>query len=298
MRGGLTFLVMCACAGLSACSSGAASEPSSAPQAPAAASGGEVRASWEPAQVTASQPLVQYASSAEMDSEEMAPASAPASAGVAAQQRSAARANLTPTAPKPTWSGQAASDGAKALTDAPAGPLLIYQAELYMAVYKVEQIQEQAIAVTRELGGYLSEHTDRTKLVLRVPAAQFDAAVKRIEALGEVTHRFVRAQDVTAQFRDLEMRMRNAEAVRDRLLKLLDKAPDVPQSLSVETELSRITEHIEQMKGQLKLLSDQIAFSTVTINFSVKRSETISDDFSLPFPWLQTLGLQHLLSFQ
>ena len=167
-----------------------------------------------------------------------------------------------------------------------------------MAVYKVEQIQAQVLASTRELGGHLSEHVDRTRLVLRVPAARFDQALARIEGLGDTTHRFVRALDVTAASRDLEMRLRNAEAVRDRLLKLLDKAPDVKQSLAVEAELDRVAERIEQMKGQLKLMSDQIAFSTIMINFTVKRSETVGSDFELPFPWLRTLGLQHLLSFQ
>lgn len=215
----------------------------------------------------------------------------PPSAGVRARapapERTYAQAN-TPTPAGPAQPAQVASD-------AHSGPLLIYEAELHMAVYKVESVQEQAIAAVRELGGYLSEHTDRARLVLRVPAAQFDKLVARIETLGEVSHRFVRALDVTAEFRDLEMRLRNAEAVRDRLLRLLDKAPDVPQSLKVEQELDRLSERIEQMKGQLKLLSDRMAFSTITIQFSVKRTETITDEFELPFEWLRTLGLQHLM---
>jgi hypothetical protein len=251
--------------------------------------GGELQPSWGARPGSA--PAVAMASEAEAPAElVMAPSSARPTAHPATDQRTYAQASPGP--------GQPGVESPQVASDARSGPLLVYQAELHMAVYKVEGIQQQAIAASREHGGYLSEHTDRTRLILRVPAAHFDKVLARIEALGEVNHRFVRALDVTAQFRDLEVRLRNAEAVRDRLLKLLDKAPDVPQSLSVERELDRLAERIEQMKGQLKLMGDQIAFSTITINFSEKRSETIDNEFELPFPWLRTLGLQHLMSFR
>lgn len=209
-----------------------------------------------------------------------------------------------PQAPRPLYA-QASTAAPAAAEPAPApvasdgrsGPLLIYQAELHMAVYKIEQIQQQAIAAVRELGGYVSEHTDRRRVVLRIPAGKFYTLLERVETLGEITHRFVRAQDVTARFRDLEMRLRNAEAVRDRILKLLEKAPDVKQSLLVEAELDRISERIEQMKGELKLMGDLIAYSTITIQFALKQTEHVESDFELPFPWLKSLGLQHLMSF-
>lgn len=271
---------MCLFACTSSHSEAARSSPSEA------SSGGEVQASWDASPVEPTGVSEQVALAA-------APEEAPAAPSTAVAARAAVPEPMYAQASRPAPAG--AAQPAQVASDAHAGPLLIYEAELHMAVYKVESVQEQAIVAVRELGGYLSEHTDRTRLVLRVPAAQFDKLVARIEALGEVSHRFVRALDVTAQFRDLEMRLRNAEAVRDRLLKLLDKAPDVPQSLKVEQELDRVSERIEQMKGQLKLLSDQLAFSTITIQFSVKRTEVIADDFELPFEWLRTLGLQHLM---
>ena len=77
--------------------------------------------------------------------------------------------------------------------------------------------------------------------------------------------------------------------MRDRLVKLFDKAPDVRQSLEVEHELDRITERIELLKGQLKSIGDGIAFSTITIRFRAKRDEVISPEFRAalrvaPFP--------------
>jgi hypothetical protein len=277
-------MLVAACAGSSAAHGGSAATlaPSRAPEPVASPS-------WAPP------PTAALALAAvEMDVAQERQAASPR----AREEGPIAPAGGTPDSKaKATWGANPTADTTTAANDAHASPLLIYEAELYMAVYKVEEIEARAIAMAREIGGYLAQHTDRTQLVLRVPATQFDAAIARIEGLGEITHRFVRAQDVTAQFRDLEIRLRNAETVRARLLLLLDKTADVAESLKVEAEVDRLTERIEQIKGQLKLMGDQIAFSTITIQFSVKRNETIDGEPELPFPWLHDLGLQHLLSY-
>lgn len=211
-----------------------------------------------------------------------------------------AQAELPATAPAAPVPGMppppAAPDVAPVRHDGRTGPLLIYEAHLQLAVYKVEAVQQQAIAAVKELGGFVAVHNDRQRLVLRVPAERFEAARERVEALGEVIHRQVTAQDVSDEFRDLQLRLRNAEAMRDRLAQLLEKATNVTQSLEVERELNRVSEQIELLKGKLAVLSDRIAFSTITLDFIPKREETIDPEFQLPFAWLRGLGLQPLLS--
>ena len=182
------------------------------------------------------------------------------------------------------------------MTDGRSGPLLIYEAQLRMGAYEIEETQQQIVAAIKELGGFMAQQDDQSRLVLRVPAQQFYPALEKLATLGQVTQRYVRSQDVTDAFRDLEMRLRNAEAVRDRLVKLLDKAADVRQSLEVEHELDRLTERIELLKGQLESMGDRIAFSTISISFHAKQDEVINPEFQLPFEWLRDLGLQHLLS--
>lgn len=179
-------------------------------------------------------------------------------------------------------------------SDGRSGPLLIYEAQLWLAVFEVEARMKAVIAVAAELGGYLASQSSN-QLVLRVPAAKFQEALERIEQAGEVTNRQLRAHDVTDQFRDLTLRLRNAEQVRDRLAALLAQAKTVQESLAIERELDRISERIESMKGQLKFLSNRIAYSTLTVQFGIKQADQLDDEVRLPFPWLDTLGLGPLL---
>lgn len=182
-------------------------------------------------------------------------------------------------------------------SDAHSGPLVIYAAHLWLAVFQVADKQREVIEVARALGGRLSSQTS-TRVVVRVPAARFDDALTRVEACGELVERHVTAQEVTDQFRDLSLRLHNAEKVRDRLAALLNDAETVEQSLAIERELDRITERIELLKGQLKALSDRIAFSTITVEFGVKTSGDLDSEVSLPFSWLKTLGLATLMDLE
>jgi hypothetical protein len=108
----------------------------------------------------------------------------------------------------------------------------------------------------------------------------------------------VNVRDVTEQYADLEIRLKNAEAVRQRLEALLAKAGKVEDALAVERELERITQAIEQMKGRLRLLSELVAFSTITANFQARPRDQVGSETRLPFPWLGELGLVPLLNLE
>lgn len=178
-------------------------------------------------------------------------------------------------------------------SDATSQPLLIYQAELGMAVHQVSANQDRVEAVARELGGFLASRTDDT-IVVRVPARAFEEAMARIRELGDVLSRRVEVQDVTEEFRDVETRIRTLEAMRRRVEELLAQARDVQAALAVEQHLERITVQLEQLRGRLRFLADRVAFSTITVRFR-ERTEARAPHFELPFPWLRQLGLQRLL---
>lgn len=175
-------------------------------------------------------------------------------------------------------------------------PMLIYTAELVMAVFEVEAAIGRIEALGRDLGGFLAKRGDLA-ITIRVPAQRFDEAVKKIEALGDMVHRNVTAQDVTEEFRDLEVRLKSSRAVQQRLIDLLAKATKVEESVMIERELERVSGEIERVEGRMKFLRDRAAFSTITVTFQAKPKETIGKGaVRLPSPWLYNLGLRRLLS--
>lgn len=174
-------------------------------------------------------------------------------------------------------------------------PIVVYTAEFGLQVVDVRAGIDEAERMAREVGGLVSKRTDRM-IVIRVPAARFYESVGRIERLGEVTRRDVSAQDVTEEYLDLEVRLRNARAVRDRLQVLLARATTVKESIEIERELSRINAEIDTAEGRLKYLRDRATFSTITLHLEQRSVASPPPSVRLPFSWLHSPDLARLLS--
>jgi hypothetical protein len=163
-------------------------------------------------------------------------------------------------------------------------------------VFEVEASVRAVAAAAKELGGFMTQQSN-VSITVRVPAANFEDAVRRVEKIGDVTGRQIRADDVTQEFMDLDIRLKNLRAVRERLADLLSRATKVEDSLKIEHELERVAQEVDRIEGRLKYLRDQIAFSTVTVTFTPRREEAVAQGaFRLPFPWLDRLGLARLLN--
>ena len=140
------------------------------------------------------------------------------------------------------------------------------------ATLTVEVDDEDRVAPTLDaardladaLDGYVAQEGP-SRMVLRIPDARLDQALDQLAALGDPEDRAVYTRDVTAAYTDLELRLQNARALQARLRDLLADAETVQDVLAVETELARVTTEVERMEGQLRLLQNQVAFSTITL---------------------------------
>lgn len=204
-----------------------------------------------------------------------------------------------PPATSPTPAGQppVSKPGASAgEVAAVRGPLLVYTAQITLAVFEVNNSLNAVEGLGKDLGGFMARRDDAS-ITIRVPVSRFDEAVKKIEKIGDMLHRNVVAEDVTEEFRDLEVQLKGARAVQERLTQLLAKATKVEESIAIEKELDRVTSEIDRIEGRMKFLKDRAAYSTITVTFQPKASENLTQTpFRLPGKWLYELGLGRLLS--
>ena len=160
----------------------------------------------------------------------------------------------------------AASEATSAITTQRDTSKIIYTARFTMAVSKVEESLATVERIARDQGGFLAVKHDR-EIVVRVPREKFEIAMAAIGKTGDVLHRDIQAQDVTEEVVDLEIRIKNAHAMQDRLKLLLQKAA-VKEAIEIEKELNRVTQELELLEGKIKVLRDKIAYSTITVAFA------------------------------
>lgn len=166
--------------------------------------------------------------------------------------------------------------------------LRVYSAELEMAVTSVNTSRESLINLAEDAGGYV-ESSSMNYVVLRVPAADFEFILSRVEAVGTVLSRAVRTADVTEQFSDLERRIDLAERTRERLYDLLDRADETEERVKILREIRRLTEEIERLRGELESLDQLIRFSRIAVSLTARIARETRSRDAIPFPWIAWL---------
>ena len=178
----------------------------------------------------------------------------------------------------PASAGGNAEEGAPAPSVdkqvAPLGRMVIRNAQISLVVERADETERAVRALIERVGGYVLESstsgdTDQrsVRLVFKVPVERFDAAVDEIEKLAiRVQGHSVTGQDVTEEFVDIQSRLRNLQATEARLLEFLEQAETVEEALMVNQQLTELQGQIEQARGRIEFLQQNVAFSTITLD--------------------------------
>lgn len=141
-------------------------------------------------------------------------------------------------------------------------------------------------------------------LVVRIPNTDFDNLINEIgQQVGEFDSKQISIEDVTAEFVDIEARIKNKKQLEAKYQELLAKATNMANILKIEKEISIIREDIEATEGRLSYLSNQVGYSTLNITYYEKKAtagfhfgDKIGDaitDGGMFFLWF-LIGLTHL----
>ncbi|MGI6336289.1 MAG: DUF4349 domain-containing protein [Eubacteriales bacterium] len=113
--------------------------------------------------------------------------------------------------------------------------------------------------------GASSSRSRSLNLVIRVPAANFDAFMAQKDSFGVVQYSNVWQDDVTFNYMDMQTRLETLNTKRERLLVLLNEAKKMEDIIALENALSETIYEIESYTSTLKRLDNQISYCTVTL---------------------------------
>ncbi|RUT28115.1 DUF4349 domain-containing protein [Paenibacillus zeisoli] len=169
---------------------------------------------------------------------------------------------------------QAASGFTDSENKAGADKKLIYKAELSMRVKDYTKVQTEIRNQVGQAGGYIvqfSENQNDQQLggsfIVKIPAAGFTSF---IDGVGKIKHESldqnIEGQDVTEEYIDLESRLKAKLIMEERYTSFMKKATKTDELVKFANELGRIQEEIEQAKGRMRYIDNNVAYSTVTIH--------------------------------
>ncbi|HEX7496658.1 MAG TPA: DUF4349 domain-containing protein [Candidatus Limnocylindrales bacterium] len=191
-------------------------------------------------------------------------------------------AGATPAPASTPVSGTDTTGGVTLQTGAPGAAApedrIIKTGSITIEVVDIDLSVAQATDQMHGLGGWMAG-SDRTtssgsgslaSVTYRVPVASFETAVGVMRKLGKkVLAEHSDSQSVGGQIVDLQARIDNLKASEKAIQAIMDKATTIADVLSVQQRLSDVQGQIEELTAQLAGLTDQSAYSTLTVIFEV-----------------------------
>ncbi len=150
---------------------------------------------------------------------------------------------------------------------------LVYKANLTMKVKSYADAQAEIRNLVTLSGGYILQFSENStsreeggNFVLKIPSTGFSTFLKELEKIpNEAIQRNVQAQDFSEEYVDLEAQLKAKQVVEARYLEFMQKATRTEELVQYTNELAKIQEAIERMKGRMRYIDSNVAFSTVEI---------------------------------
>lgn len=160
---------------------------------------------------------------------------------------------------------------------------IVYTSSLMLEVDNPRQEAQALYGIALKYGGFVSNAnvyeygedeegnpTFRADIQLRVAATNFNQAQEELRGMAnEVVSEQVTTQDVTAEYTDVESRIRNLQRLEEELQILLtearERSNDMDEVLNIYRELTNVREEIEILQGRINVLSDLVGLATINI---------------------------------
>lgn len=152
----------------------------------------------------------------------------------------------------------------------------------------VAQLQQE----TQNLGGYVessyvngnsyyTENSRYASLTLRIPKDRTDDFLGTVGEMANVTSRSENVEDVTLTYTDLKSHVEALQAEQEQLMKLMEQAKTVEDTMSIQSRLTDVRYELESYMSQLKVYDNQVDYDTVNISIQEVRNETPTGELSI-----------------
>jgi hypothetical protein len=161
----------------------------------------------------------------------------------------------------------------------PAGSMLVRHGRASIEVKTLDEAVTRLRQTAGQYGGFVAntalqsgkDEQRSAMLQLRVPSAQFDAAVAALSQLGKVESVNVSAEDVGEEYVDLGARLTNARRVEARLVEMLaTRTGKLSDVLTVEQELARVRMEAERYEARMRWLERRATLSSLDVSIHEK----------------------------
>ncbi len=170
---------------------------------------------------------------------------------------------------------------------------MIYKANITAEVENFAKARSSLHSLVTRYQGYIlssseyeSEKEKGGNIVIRIPQSGFSSFLDDLDKLAtKVPVRSIEGQDVTEEYVDLSSRLKARQAVEARLLQFMAEAKKTEDLLKISADLANVQMEIEQIKGRMRYLDENVTYSTISLMVVEKKVTAKLDDVTDTSTW-------------
>jgi Domain of unknown function (DUF4349) len=161
-----------------------------------------------------------------------------------------------------------------------------------MAAVRVHAMEVGGTIADEELSGDAQHRS--ASITLRLPPTAMTAFIDWLGQRSTLDGRRLTATDVTREYFDRDLAIRNLELTMSRLHDLAKRPnAELKDVIAVENEMTRVRGELEKLHGEQRLLGDRVARATLTVQLSMIHG--VHAEPELKFELVPHLALLHLV---
>ncbi len=176
-----------------------------------------------------------------------------------------------------------ASDAEVSVDESAYGAKLIRTVRMEVETTDFDTLLATLRTRAEEMGGYVESTQTSTPaedenrwsyLTVRIPSDRLDDFLDMVGENGNVTYTDESVEDVTLSYVDLDTRLSALRAEQETLLSLMEEAEALEDVIAIQSQLTEVGYEIESYESQLRVLENQIDYSTVYLSVDEVERET------------------------
>ena len=149
-----------------------------------------------------------------------------------------------------------------------SGGLIEFSSQVTLESASPQQTASQVVGIAYSVGGYVayqSTYPSSANLVIRVPAADYQLILAKVEALDSVQALTSNSNDVKVQYTDLNATLESLQAEQAALLRLLNQSTSINSTLAIESQLQGVNQQVNEVESQILQTRTLIEYATIQV---------------------------------
>ena len=153
-----------------------------------------------------------------------------------------------------------------------SGDMTIEVADIKTAQEKIQNFVKNNKAYIQNERFSNAETQTTLSMEIRIPNQNFDNLINSFsDEIGSISEKNIRVQDVTEEYTDVSIRLKNKLAYLEKYRDLLKRSASTKDLLEIQEKIRCLEEEIESSEGRLRYIDDQVNYSTLNLTLTKEK---------------------------